>query len=809
MDNFDTNDKNGSDGKKGGLFAYLRSVTESAIERRKAEASAPIFDIFAFTVAFLFARCHIAFGTYPLAIALIAVLPTRVWIAAVGGAIGSLTLGSAGVIYAMLCAIVVFLRIIVSGTEHTDDGEVQPLFSESLLLRMSSATIGGFVGGVYEILLNGFTLTSVIFGVGMVLIPPVLCFGLSGIFESDFTFRSIMHESTPIFSLKGKEQDEKYKIIFFQVSALLLSFLVGYSLRDYEFLGIDFSYIFVGVLTIFVSKRFGALRGAAVGFISALGLSSSYSVAFALAGILLGAVFKMGTAYALVGGGVAAGMWSAYSGGVSLFVGILPEYVIAAVLSLPILKRTQCEKCEGESVTLGTTARDMVGTMALSYRNKYTGALDGLEDSLSATSRIIRTEATRRTKPSLEEVVDVIKTVMSPHCENCPAYHACREVKQRSLPKNVEYMAATVCKNGKLEVRDLEAVADFCNMKSLICDEVNREYAQLYRDKFVTFKRESTADDLEIMCKLINEARADDAREKAINEELCEKVLTSLENAGIFDATVSVLGVRNLRVFLAMEDKTGGKITSPKIKEAIASATDTHFGAPEYFRKDDMVLMECAATPKLKASSATAGKCGKREEISGDSVACFESGDGHYYALISDGMGSGEEAKEASGFVTDFLSRALDGASQKVTMLKLLNHLIMRRSKETSATVDLFGLDLVSGEAMFLKCGAVSSYIKRGASIFRIRSRTAPLGLMKELDAEHIKVDVQADDYVIMLSDGVCQTDSENPWLIEALSRPPKKNLKEYADYLMSVAVKNCSPNDDMTVIVTRIGTQG
>ena len=221
-----------------------------------------------------------------------------------------------------------------------------------------------------------------------------------------------------------------------------------------------------------------------------------------------------------------------------------------------------------------------------------------------------------------------------------------------------------------------------------------------------------------------------------------------------------------------------------------------------------MVLMECASIPKLKAYSATAGVCGAREEISGDSVVCFESGDRHYYALISDGMGSGEEAREVSGFVTDFMSRALDGASQKVTMLKLLNHLIMRRSKETSATVDLFGLDLVLGEAMFLKCGAVSSYIKRGSSIFRIRSRTAPLGLMKELDAEHIKVDVEADDYVIMFSDGVCQTDSENPWLIEALSRPPKKNIKEYADYLLSVAMKNCSTCDDMTVVVTKIGAQ-
>ena len=808
MDNFDTNDKNKNEGAGGGFFAYLKNATQCAIESRRTENNAPLFDIFAFVVTLVFARCHIAFGAYPLAIAFIAVLPGRVWLAALGGAAGALTLGGVGVIYAMMCALVVFLRIIVSGTERGADGEVQPLFRESLLLRMSSATIVGFVGGVYEILLSGFTLTTVLFGVSMVLIPPIVCFLFSGIFENTFTLKSIMHDNSPIFSLKGKSQNEKYSIVFYQVSALLFMCFIGYALKNYQILGIDFAYIYVGILTVFTAKRFGSLRGGAVGFVSALGLSSVYSVAFALAGILLGFVFKMGSIYALVSGGAIIGFWSAYVGGVSLFLGVLPEYVIAVVFSLPILKRTERERAESENFNLGTSLKDMVGTMVLSYRNKYTGSLNRLEESLGAMSRIIRTESARRTKPTKQDTSDMIKSIMQPLCENCPAYHACMSDKERSLPNNVEYMSTILCKNGSIEVSDIEIASDFCNMKSIICDEVNREYASLYRDKYAAYKRESTADDFDLICKLINEARAIDTEEKSNNEELSRKVKDELEALGIFDATVAVLGIREIRVFLAMEDRTGGRITSPKIQEGIVKATGMQFGTPEYFRKDDMVLMECAVIPRLKAYSATAGMCGTREDISGDSVACFESADDHYYALISDGMGSGEEARDTSGFVTDFMSRALDGASQKVTMLKLLNHLVLRRSKETSATVDLFGLDLIGGGAMFLKCGAVSSYIKRGSSIFRIRSRTTPLGLMKELDAEHIKVDVQAEDYIIMFSDGVCQTDSENPWLIEALSRPPKKSLKEYADYLLSVAKKNCSLDDDMTVLVTKIGTQ-
>ena len=808
MDDFNTNDKNEKAAESGGPATYLKGLMQSAIEKRKAEGASPVFDILIFAVAFLLARRHIAFGAYPLALAFIAVLPSRVWIAAIGGAIGSLSIGDSGIIYAMLCAIVVFLRIIVSGTERNEEAEAQTLFSESLLLRMSSATIGGFVGAVYEILLNGFTLTGVLFGVGMVLLPPVVCFCLSGLFEGELSLHEIIHESKPVFSLKGKTQEEKYKIIFFEISFLLSAFILGYSLKNYELFGIDFSYILVGMLTLFVSKRFGSLRGGAVGFVSALGLSSSYSVAFGLAGLLMGAIFKVGVAYAVIIGGVAIGAWSAYAGGIAEFVGVLPEYVISAIFSLPLLKKTNIERAEEESLSIDTTAKDMVGTMALSYRNRYTGSLDGLEDSLDGVSKIVRSESARCTKPSAEEVVDMIRATVRPTCESCPAYNACMAQGRGFSSQNTGIMSTIICKNGKLEADDIKIAPDFCNMQTLMRDEINRKYAQLYQEKFAFFKRGGTADDLEIMRKLINEARATDAQEKANNEELSKRLVQRLSEYGIFDATASVLGVRNLRVFLAMEDKNGGKITSPKIKDAIAESTGMTFSTPEYFRKGDMVLMECAASPKLKADSATAGVCGERESISGDSVACFESADNHYYALISDGMGSGEEARQTSSFVTDFLTRALDGAAQKLTMIRLLNHLIMRRGSETSATVDLFGIDLLLGEATFLKCGAVSSYIKRGSSIFRIRSRTAPLGLMRELDAEHIKVDVQAGDYVIMFSDGICQSDTESPWLIEALTRPPKKSIKDYADHLLAAARKNCSEvGDDMTVVVTRISS--
>ena len=41
--------------------------------------------------------------------------------------------------------------------------------------------------------------------------------------------------------------------------------------------------------------------------------------------------------------------------------------------------------------------------------------------------------------------------------------------------------------------------------------------------------------------------------------------------------------------------------------------------------------------------------------------------------------------------------------------------------------------------------------------------------------------------------------------VLDLLSKPPKRNLKEYADSILSAALKNLSHSDDMTVSVTRV----
>ncbi|MBR2431478.1 MAG: hypothetical protein IKB23_01035, partial [Clostridia bacterium] len=293
-------------------------------------------DILLFTAGFLLTRCHLVFGAHPIGLAFLAALPVGVWSALLGAAIGGISMGISGIIFAASAAITVFLRAAVSADKI--DGGRRELFSETLILRMSISTLGGFIAGVYEVVLSGLSETSLAFGVCMIVAPPIFTFIFSGLFDLGISYETVISGDRDILSLRGRERRERYEIIFFVISALALLFFIGLSLRDVAVFGISLTYIFSGILTLLCAKRFGAIYGLAVGFVSALPMSGVLAVAFALAGLCSGGLFGIGTGYALIIGGVALAAFSGYTEGLSGLVATLPEYLISTVISLPLLR---------------------------------------------------------------------------------------------------------------------------------------------------------------------------------------------------------------------------------------------------------------------------------------------------------------------------------------------------------------------------------------------------------------------------------------------------------------------------------------
>ncbi len=770
----------------------LRAYLESEWNRRKENTSVLFMDIVHIALGCIFARAHVAFGAYALGIALAAALSRRVPLTLFGTVIGALSLGPGGVVYALSSVITVLLRVVVSGTSP----EGCALFGERRSLRACSAVIGAFICSVYEVLLDGVTLTTVLYAAVMIAAAGVGAYVFSCIEHLPVSAKAYVLGTAPVFSSKRNPLTGRERIEC-EIAQAAYVFCIPYALRSAELFGISAAYVFGAAAVIFFAKRFGPLRGMAAGFLSALGLSTTQAVAFALGGLCAGLLFPLGTAYALIGAAATVGAWGALADGLLGFVTAFPEFAIAAALSAPLCRRLSVEVGGKKAAAAAQSAADMVGTMALAHRSRPSEESVRLETALASLTAVLRSHLPAFSELRAEDAHRLLRQT----AQTCRALSPIGgfEVADAARQSIVQKVMA----GETLDEGDFSAYSEDAQVRQQLLEAFRLRLATEQADRQHSGEPLS-ADVCEIFAKMINEVRIREERENALDADLSRRLTDIMVEHGFAEAVVRAYGDRRKYILAAASDPDGEAITDSDLFAALENACDGKLRAPSFFRKDAMVLMESTTDRRFAVESAAAGAPRREGDVSGDSVAVFCDSDGVQYAVVSDGMGTGADAERASALTTSYLSCMMGAGCTEGTAMYLLNRLL-RAGGECSATVDLFSFDTVRGEGQFYKSGAAPSYLKRGNSLFRIRSQTAPVGLLRTLDAERIKVDVHVGDIVIMLSDGISASAEDDPWLLELLSRPAPADLQAYADRILAAAKAQVGLRDDMTVLVARI----
>ena len=196
-------------------------------------------------------------------------------------------------------------------------------------------------------------------------------------------------------------------------------------------------------------------------------------------------------------------------------------------------------------------------------------------------------------------------------------------------------------------------------------------------------------------------------------------------------------------------------------------------------------------------------------KVSGDSNLHIKLDDGKYLIALSDGMGSGEEAKKNSSMALKMLKKLLTVGFDKDVSMQLINStLSLNSGQDMYSTLDMCILDLYKGNVEFIKNGAMPTLIKSEKSIKTVESISLPAGIMSHIDLITYDMDVQAGDIMVMCTDGIIESKTENSkWLEEMLKSISTQNVQKIADLILSEAIDNNygTPKDDMTVIVAKI----
>ena len=142
--------------------------------------------------------------------------------------------------------------------------------------------------------------------------------------------------------------------------------------------------------------------------------------------------------------------------------------------------------------------------------------------------------------------------------------------------------------------------------------------------------------------------------------------------------------------------------------------------------------------------------------VSGDSHSIFHIHPGLVAVMLSDGMGQNREARRESRRLVRLMRECLTNNMNPETAMHTLHYVLsLNREVDMYATIDFALVDLQKGSFVVWKAGGMSTYILRGEKLLKVDGSSAPVGFMPVFSIETEKVSLLADDYVVMVSDGL------------------------------------------------------
>ncbi len=339
--------------------------------------------------------------------------------------------------------------------------------------------------------------------------------------------------------------------------------------------------------------------------------------------------------------------------------------------------------------------------------------------------------------------------------------------------------------------------------------------------------RNLLADHMKEMAHILATVAKETCRCRPMGERRYRQMAALLKESGVL-----------LKEFLELEHEDGHREISLVMRQT--GAKRVRFGEMEYISTEDLadyisVAMNrrlCAAknTPAYLAGeyntyyfleeppyhllTGFAKAVKETEKVSGDSYSFYEADTGRLLVLLSDGVGSGENACLESGRVIEMMERLLEAGFSKEPAVQMVNGIMAAVGQESAmSTLDVCDIDLYTGNCEFVKVGAACTYIKRGRLVDRLSARNLPLGVFWEMSPEIHTRTLQSGDYVIMLSDGVLDALSEGigeEAFPEIIGRMEYSNPNEIANQILAYAIGQSRGRirDDMTVLVTGIWDQ-
>ena len=411
----------------------------------------------------------------------------------------------------------------------------------------------------------------------------------------------------------------------------------------------------------------------------------------------------------------------------------------------------------------------------------------------------------KNTRLGIFDTRQICDTVCDKYCRKCSAVSLCWERDYSITLDTLNKISAKIYKSGKVEMSDLppEFVARCHNAENLLSD-IEAENRRVIKSMIKEDKTRAFAVDYAVFSRVLSEALKKNEAEYAPNSAARDVLIKEFSKIGFLADSIGVYGNRCKKVYAFRIKKDALGCKADTIKKAISSALGGRVEDPTFEFADGGINMICSQASSYSISVSSFSFAASRAEENGDRVTAFEGKNGYFYALVNDGMGSGRAAAKKSAAASVFLEKMLRCGNSAASGIEMLAALARADGEEGFTTLDLFEFDTISGKGSFIKSGAAPSFVKRGSKLFKIRSRTFPIGILEDIDAERTTFNCEDGDRIIILSDGVTEDIEEPLWLCEYISQADL-DAPNAAQKILEEAKRHTLCKDDMTAAVISV----
>ena len=289
-------------------------------------------------------------------------------------------------------------------------------------------------------------------------------------------------------------------------------------------------------------------------------------------------------------------------------------------------------------------------------------------------------------------------------------------------------------------------------------------------------------------------------KEKQQIIELLEQRNIELQDLSIKKENRFVVEIYRKENLETTKIKTIEKILTKILGEKVVLNDQKDTGEKLTFISDDKYVMAMGTANMTKTKS----------KFSGDSTLTVRLNDGKYLIAISDGMGSGKEAKENSSKVLKLLENLLVSGFDKNISLDLINNALINQNKESFVTLDIAIIDLYLGNVEFIKSAACPTYIKHGKKVQMIKSNSLPTGIIEGSKIQTYDKDIEQGEIIVLCSDGILDSNVEYKnkelWIKYLLEDIETTNTQKIANLILEESIDNNYgvAKDDMSVLVCK-----